>query len=227
MVGAEAPAVRAGLMAAMMLLGQFFGREGNQGRFLLFAVMIMLLISPLILFDIGFQLSFAATAGIIWLYPILRNKTFCSSSENFDSVSDSLANKRTLSNKVFGARKVKPHKICWTRHVLMKIFSFPLLGEAFLVTVSAQLITLPILLVNFGQFSWLSPLANSLVLPTIPIIMALGLFLAGLSFISKFTSQVLAWFVWPFLTWFVKIVDWFGQLPIGNWEVGKIGYPIF
>lgn len=182
MVGAEAPAVRAGLMAMMILVGQLLGREGNQGKFLLLTAMVMLLISPLMLFDIGFQLSFAATAGIIWIYPILKGK------------------------------------------MLNSVVVIPLLGEAFLVTISAQLATLPLLLVNFGQFSWLSPLVNSLILPTIPIVMALGIILSGLSFISKLLAQVLAWFIWPFLTWFIKIVDWFGQLPMGNWEIGKISW---
>jgi competence protein ComEC len=106
----------------------------------------------------------------------------------------------------------------------MDVFSLPLLGEAFLVTISAQLATLPLLLVNFGQFSWLSPLVNSLILPTVPIVMALGIILSGLSFVSKLLAQVLAWFIWPFLSWFIKVVNWFGQLPVGNWEVGKISW---
>ena len=182
MVGAEAPAVRAGLMAMMIFVGQLLGREGNQGKFLLLTVMVMLLISPLMLFDIGFQLSFAATAGIIWIYPMLKSK------------------------------------------ILNSVAVIPLLSEAFLVTISAQLATLPILLVNFGQFSWLSPLVNSFILPTIPIVMALGIILSGLSFVSKLLAQVLAWFAWPFLSWFIKVVNWFGQLPMGNWEIGKISW---
>ena len=222
MVGAEAPAVRAGLMAMMIFMGQLLGREGNQGKFLLLTAMVMLLISPLILFDIGFQLSFAATAGIIWLYPLLKNQTLRSPARNFSSTSDSLAKSHTLLNRVIGARKMKSHKIWQASRFLSFVFFLPLFGEGLLVTISAQLATLPILLVNFGQFSWLSPLTNSLILPTIPVIMALGIFLSVLSFISKFLSQVLAWFIWPFLTWFVKVVDFFGQLPIGNWEVGGI-----
>ncbi len=192
MVGAEAPAVRAGLMAMMILVGQLLGREGNQGKFLLLTAMVMLLISPLMLFDIGFQLSFAAAAGIIWIYPKLKRG---------DSISSKFAQKGRL-----------------------RLLSVPLLGEAFLVTISAQLATLPLLLINFGQFSWLSPLINSLILPTIPLVMALGIILSGLSFISRLLSQVLAWFIWPFLTWFIKVVDWFGQLPMGNWEMGKISW---
>ena len=233
LVGAEPPAIRAGLMAGMILLGQFLGREGDQGKFLLLTAMIIILISPLMLFDIGFQLSFAATAGLIWIYPILRKKTFYSFSENFDSVSDSLGKNRSLVNELSGARKVKSHKICWTRRVLNFMAAFPLLGESFLVTISAQLATLPILLVNFGQFSWLSPLVNILVLPIIPSLMALGLALSVLSFVSRFFSQVLAWFLWPLLTWFVGVVNWFGHWSWISWEVGKLsgwwagGYYLF
>jgi len=179
MVGAEAPAVRAGLMAIMILIGQLLGREVNPGRFLLLTAMVMLLVEPLILFDIGFQLSFAATAGLIYLHPLLLTK---------------------LS-------------------VLGKI---PVLGEGLLVTVAAQLATLPILLVNFGQFSWFSPLVNALVLPLIPLLMIFGFVIAFLSFFSSFLAQVIAWFTWPFLSWFVKVVEFFGNLSWANWEIGKI-----
>jgi competence protein ComEC len=179
MVGAQSTAVRAGVMASIIFLGQLLGREGNQVRLLLLTAMIMLLILPLILFDIGFQLSFAATAGIILFYPTLKNKS---------------------------------------------LSSIPLLGEGLSVTLSAQIFSLPLLLINFGQFSWLSPLVNSLVLPTIPFMMILGGITAGLSLFSKSFGQLLSWLVWPFLAWFVKIINWFGNLPLGNWEIGRISW---
>ncbi len=181
MVGAEAPAVRAGLMAVMIFIGQLFGRETNPGKFLLLTAMVMLLINPLILFDIGFQLSFAATAGLVYIHPLLSTKLT----------------------------------------VLSKI---PVLGEGLLVTLAAQLATLPILLVNFGQFSWLSPLVNALVLPLIPMLMVFGFVIAFLSFFSTFLAQVISWFTWPFLSWFVKVVEFFGSLSWASWEIGKISY---
>lgn len=181
MVGAEAPAVRAGLMASMIFVGQWFGREANPGGPLLLTAMMMLLISPLILFDIGFQLSFAATAGLIWLHPLLLTK-------------------------------------------LSTLGKIPVLGEGLLVTISAQLATLPILLVNFGQFSWLSPLVNALVLPLIPLLMVFGFIIAGLSFFSSFLAQLLSWLVWPFLSWFVRVVEFFGSLSWANWEMGEISF---
>jgi competence protein ComEC len=74
LIGAEPPVVRAGIMAVMAYLALVLGRESDGTLGLLLAAAIMLLAQPLLLFDISFLLSFAATAGILWFYPILRQK---------------------------------------------------------------------------------------------------------------------------------------------------------
>jgi len=174
MVGGEPPVVRAGLMALGFYFGQFIGRESHLYSILFFTVILMLLLSPLILFDISFQLSLAATLGIVFIYPLFKEKK--------------------------------------------SLFILPFLSEGFWVTISAQLTTLPILLINFGQISWLSPLVNTLVLPTIPFIMVLGSLLVIASFISSLLSQLLSWFVWLFLGYFVNVVNFFGNLPYVSWQ---------
>jgi len=83
---------------------------------------------------------------------------------------------------------------------------------------------LPILLSNFGQISFLAPLINALVLPTIPFIMSLGGILAALSLVVKPLAQLLAWFVWLFLVWFVKIVEGFASLSWVSFEIGKLSF---
>lgn len=65
LVGASASVVRAGIMGAITLIGLYFGRQSWGALSLLFAGGIMLLIKPVWLYDLGFQLSFLATAGII------------------------------------------------------------------------------------------------------------------------------------------------------------------
>ena len=71
--GASATALRAMLMAFIALYARATGRSYEAGRALLFAVFLMLLWNPLYLaFDPGFGLSVAATAGIIWLAPIIE-----------------------------------------------------------------------------------------------------------------------------------------------------------
>ncbi len=67
--------VRAGIMGSLLLWAIRLGRLANSNQALLLAAFLMVFISPLALFyDIGFQLSFLATWGIINLYPFLAEK---------------------------------------------------------------------------------------------------------------------------------------------------------
>lgn len=71
--GISATAVRAAIMAVIALYARATGRSYAASRALLFAVFLMLVWNPLYLaFDPGFGLSVAATAGIIWLAPIIE-----------------------------------------------------------------------------------------------------------------------------------------------------------
>ena len=75
MIGAPASAIRAGIMAILFLTAQHFGRLSSASRAIVFAATLMLWQNPLILrWDIGFQLSFLATMGIINLQEILSEK---------------------------------------------------------------------------------------------------------------------------------------------------------
>lgn len=67
--GLRAPVVRALLMALVLL---WCGRGAERGRLLCLAAAAMLCVRPLWLLDIGFQLSFGAAAGLLWLLPACR-----------------------------------------------------------------------------------------------------------------------------------------------------------
>ena len=71
--GGSASVVRAGIMGFLLLLSRSVGRQYSVTPALFFAGFIMLVINPKILFwDVGFQLSFAATLGIIYFFPLLQ-----------------------------------------------------------------------------------------------------------------------------------------------------------
>lgn len=73
LVGFSATVVRASIMASLLLLAQTLKRSYDVLRALLLAGFVMLLVNPyLLLFDIGFQLSFMATVGIILAVPFLE-----------------------------------------------------------------------------------------------------------------------------------------------------------
>lgn len=72
--GFEPPVLRAGLMAAFASLALFFGRENNPILSLVLAALMILLVWPKALFEVSFQLTFAATIGIITLGKYLQEK---------------------------------------------------------------------------------------------------------------------------------------------------------
>jgi competence protein ComEC len=67
LVGASPAVVRAALMAAALLLARLGGSPAHAASALMAAVTAMLLVAPASLWDVGFQLSALATAGLIGL----------------------------------------------------------------------------------------------------------------------------------------------------------------
>ncbi|MEM5775182.1 MAG: ComEC/Rec2 family competence protein, partial [Anaerolineaceae bacterium] len=65
LVGAQASVVRAAVMSSMALIGRQIGRRGAAINSLAFAAAVMCVINPLLIYDVGFQLSCAATLGLI------------------------------------------------------------------------------------------------------------------------------------------------------------------
>jgi competence protein ComEC len=77
MTGAPSSAVRAGIMGGLVIWAMKEGRLANSQNAILFAAMAMLAINPLLLrYDAGFQLSFLATLGIVYVYPFFEKNFF-------------------------------------------------------------------------------------------------------------------------------------------------------
>ena len=74
MTGAESSVVRAAIMSFLVLYGSYAGRIYSPRNAIMIAAFLMTLIHPDILaYDVGFQLSFLALAGIIYLRePLLK-----------------------------------------------------------------------------------------------------------------------------------------------------------
>lgn len=187
MTGAEASVVRAAVMGGIILLAKQIGRVHSIRNAIAAAAFIMILYNPKILrFDLGFQLSFMALLGIVYLSPAIRK---------------------------FLKMKEENGFLNWR--------------ENFLTTTSAQLAVLPLILINFDNFSLLSLPANILILEAIPLTMILGFILGIIGFIALPLAIIFSWFVNLFLIYELGIIDVFSKISIPIAEIGIIGAIIY
>src|SRR3989344_2069982 len=73
MTGAEASLVRAAIMNGIVLAGSHYERADNMRNAIIAAAFVMALWNPLVpAFDLGFQLSFAAILGMVYVQPTIK-----------------------------------------------------------------------------------------------------------------------------------------------------------
>jgi competence protein ComEC len=72
LVGADPVVLRAGVMAGLFATALYLGRQSTAYVSLVGSVVFLTMINPLTLWDVGFQLSFAATLGLILFTPLLK-----------------------------------------------------------------------------------------------------------------------------------------------------------
>jgi competence protein ComEC len=97
-IGAPASGVRAAIMGILFLTAQYFGRVSSGLRTIVFSAALMLFLNPLLLkSDMGFQLSFFAILGLVYLQPLFLD--FFKKIPNFFELRYSLA--ATLAAQAF------------------------------------------------------------------------------------------------------------------------------
>lgn len=71
MTGLGASVVRAGMMLIFVLIGKLIDRDAHNIALLSFVALLMLLYNPMYINDVGFQLSFIVTFGLVMMTPLL------------------------------------------------------------------------------------------------------------------------------------------------------------
>jgi competence protein ComEC len=182
MIGAPASAVRAGIMGIIFMTAQHFGRISAGVRAVAFASVFMLFLNPLLLeFDVGFQLSFLAVLGLVYLQPIFMD-------------------------------------------IFQKIPNVFQLRFTLVATISAQIFTLPVLILNFGRIHVLSFFSNILIVPTLSFATILGFFYSVIGIFCGFLGQIFSWPAWLILTYVIKVIDLFSKIPFATLQVENISW---
>lgn len=74
--GLSPSVMRASIMFSFFALGSLIHARYNSFNILCLASLAILILNPMLLFSAGFQLSFTAVAGILFLYPLFRNAVY-------------------------------------------------------------------------------------------------------------------------------------------------------
>jgi competence protein ComEC len=188
LVGADAAVVRAAVMGGLALFARQVGRRQVGLNTLLAVAALMCVWNPLYIWDVGFQLSFFATLGLI-LY-----------ATPFSEVANRLILKYFPSS---AAEK------------FAELFS-----EFVLLTLAAQLTTIPIMAYHFQRISLVSFIANPFILPAQPAVMILGGLSVLLSHVWIVLGQLVAWITYPFVVYTIRIVEIFDRVPHGTIFLG-------
>lgn len=173
-VGASPGILRAALMSGLLVVGSQLKRKTFVPTSLAFATLLLTIVDPSVLRDIGFQLSFLAVLGLsLFANPL---------SVRF----------RRLLGRLLPAPIANP------------IHSF--LNEPLIVTIAAQITTLPLIILYFGRLSLVAAPVNLLIVPVQSAVLLLGMTAAVVYAFIPLLGTLIFWADLVFVSWTISVV---------------------
>lgn len=149
LAGAGLPAIRTLVMLSIVVLALVCGRRVPVSRVLALALLAVLLLDPLAALSPGFWLSFATVALLLTILPATANRSV---EERMQQAAPALDQGDSL------VRRAGQRGMLW-------------LSGWGRVQWVASWVTLPLLVLWFGQFSLVSPLANLVAIPVVTLVL--------------------------------------------------------
>jgi competence protein ComEC len=179
LAGAVPSILRSAVMFTFIVIGESIGRKTNIYNTLATSAFTILLFNPFSLWDVGFQLSYAAVLSIVLFQKYIQ------------------------------------HWLYFNNKLIKGIWSLCS------VTISAQILTLPIVLYHFHQFPNLFLFTNLFAVPFSGFILygeLLLLLVSKISFLATFVGSITGWMI-GVMNHFIERVN---NLPFSVWEYIQI-----
>lgn len=146
LAGSPNCASRSAIMGLLAYLSLYKGKNPNLKTALWLSAAMLLFLNPLAIFsDVGFELSFLAMIGMVYVFPPLDKS------------------------------------LAWGRLG----FKWKAI-RVLLLSISISLTTIPLVYYYFGIVSWISPIANLILIPLFSLVLPAGFLLVSLGLISDF-----------------------------------------
>jgi competence protein ComEC len=189
MSGGSATVVRGAIMTILVFIGRLKKREGSSGRIMLFTLVLMLIYNPKYLV---FDASFQLSflAVVGLVYGTPIIQGFV--------------------GRMFPAHGQNTGHLRQTLSRLIELVS---------ATLATQILVLPFLLYNMGNFSLVFLLSNLLILPVVPVVMFVGFLATILSFLIGFLAYPLVFISHLLLKWILFVAESLGNLPFAEAQI--------
>ena len=195
LIGFRPSILRAALMLILYLFAKIIDREADIFNILSVAALTLLLLNPMQLWDVGFQLSFAAVASIVYFVPKMEKlfRKLWESPESGDAPT---------------FLKYKNVVVKW-------------LVLSYLVTFAAILGTGPLIAFHFYRAYPLGIIVGPFAVGLVSLIVSVGMASVCIGFISLPLAKLLALVNHVIISIFLKLIGIFGQ----EWGILKVVPP--
>ena len=200
LIGFRPSVFRASLMAILFLFATVIDRDADLFNLLGFAALVLLLLNPLQVWDVGFQLSFVAVTAIVYFVPKME-KPLRRLWENEDTAA---------SQHISMLTKFRNAAVKW-------------LVLSYLVTLAAQIGTTPLIAYHFFRSYPLGIVVGPFAVGLVSLIVAVGMVSVCVGFIWVPFAKLLALLNHAIISIFLALIDLFGQA----WGVVKVAPPSF
>ena len=183
LIGFRPSVFRASLMAILFLLATLIDREADLFNLLAFAALVLLLLNPQQLWDVGFQLSFVAVASIVYFVPKMEKPL----RRLWESTEDSVL------------IKFRNATIKW-------------MVLSYLVTFAAQIGTGPLIAYHFFRAYPLGIIVGPFAVGLVSLIVAVGMASVCVGFIWLPFAKLLGVLNHVIISLFLSLIGMFGQI---------------
>ena len=202
-VPSRAPTIRAAVICLFYFIGLIIYRKLNPYNALALAAMVILLVKPMEIFNVGFQLSFATVLGILLFQNNIKTFLYETFFYRF---------------KPEGKLSKEPHFI----NVRLRPLTMFII-EMFVIGLAAWLAAAPILLYNFYTITPFTGIWTVIAFPLVGLILVFGLLKILLSFLLPTASLVPGYVVTVLAKMLIGIVKFIAGLGINQILIGSVG----
>jgi competence protein ComEC len=245
-VGNQTSISRALWTYALYLLGEAIYRRGHPANIALSSAFLLLVLCPHWLFDTGFQLSFLSVLAITLtgvpveeevLRPLLNPSVHAGRDcyRVFYAGPIGRLGRRALTEGELLAETIGDRYQSRLQGIALAVWRILArialaAGSMILVSVAVQIWLEPLLAYYFNRLSWISPLANIVVVPFSSIVLAMGGIATIIAAVSASPAIILAPAGWAASLLF-KVTHWISAIPFawvrcptppGSWVLASI-----